>query len=260
LLELISASLKVFLFLFSHRSLSGLVAVTSGCAVVEPWAAIVVGVVAGWIYIFADFLLLQAKVDDAVSAIQVHLANGLWGVIATGLLASPDRLLATYGINSHPGFVYQPYSSNQLPAQLAGALFILVWTLFTTLPFFVFLDQLGLFRVNALEELVGLDATYQNETQSEGEDDNYDENEELRLAAYRQRFSERKKARERRKTDVSVEEILHQSWGKCDLGATQSDESNEYGSRSVTGPDVTVSEEAPPFVRKLGGDVVRVYC
>ena len=214
--------------------LSGLVAVTAGCAVIEPWAAILIGIVAGWAYIAADVLLIYSELDDAVAAIQVHLANGLWGVIAVGLLASPSRMLDAYGTDSHPGFFYAPTSSNLLPAQLAGALFIVGWTLITTLPFFVMLDYFNLFRVNALEELIGLDATYQNFAEGPDlGDDPSEDNEEVRLAAYRQRFAERKKAKEltpNAGTGVTtikrMEEAFNASWGATQLDTGESIETS----------------------------------
>ncbi len=46
--------------------LTGLVAITAGCATVEPWAAFVIGTTAGWIYLAASSLMLRLKIDDAV--------------------------------------------------------------------------------------------------------------------------------------------------------------------------------------------------
>ena len=178
-------------------SLSGLVSVTAGCAVMEPWAALLIGIVSGWIYIAMDKLLIRCKLDDAVAAIQVHLGSGFWGLVSTGLLASPSRMLAAYGTDSHGGWFYGASCENLLPAQLAGALFIVGWTMVTTIPFFKFLDYLGLFRVNALEELIGLDMSYleQEATPVALTTDEPSDDEEVRLAAYRQRFAERKQLR-----------------------------------------------------------------
>lgn len=59
--------------------LTGLVAVTAGCATVEPWAGFVIGIVAGWVYLASSALILRFKIDDAVDAIPVHLFGGAWG-------------------------------------------------------------------------------------------------------------------------------------------------------------------------------------
>ena len=118
----------------------------------------------------------------------------MWGVLATGLLACPRHILAAYGPDRAPGFFYLPTGQSLLPAHLAGITFIVGWTLVTTVPFFFALDFFGLFRVNALEELVGLDMTYVH--LEAPHDDEPEESEEVRLAAYRQRFAERKRLRE----------------------------------------------------------------
>jgi Amt family ammonium transporter len=46
--------------------LAGLVAITGGCAVCEPWAAITIGLLAGLVYLFTANLLIRARIDDAV--------------------------------------------------------------------------------------------------------------------------------------------------------------------------------------------------
>jgi ammonium transporter, Amt family len=236
--------------------LSGLVAVTAGCAVVEPWAALIIGMVAGWCYILADYLLIRAKLDDAVAAIQVHLASGMWGVVATGLFAAPRHLVAAYDTDSHPGLFYAALGSpNLLPAQLAGALFIVAWTLLSTLPFFAILDWFGLFRVNALEELVGLDASYKDDGRGAMNDDDEPSEEEaaVRLAAYRQRFAERKLLRDKKVAPASLDEVLNQSWGnvQCNMSvgagsAVGADEDGDVPQRQKTVPTSPTSSESQP--------------
>lgn len=46
--------------------LTGLVAVTAGCATVEPWAAVVIGIFAGLFYLMGSKLLVKLRIDDAV--------------------------------------------------------------------------------------------------------------------------------------------------------------------------------------------------
>ena len=87
-----------------NGTLSGLVAITAGCGVVEPWAAVLIGFVAGLLYIGSSKGILRLRLDDAVDAIPVHLFNGAWGVLSVGFLASPERLLAAYGMDKHVGW------------------------------------------------------------------------------------------------------------------------------------------------------------
>ena len=52
--------------------LGGLVSITGSCGVVEPWAAVVTGFVAGLLYLSTSKLLIRLRIDDAVDAIPVH--------------------------------------------------------------------------------------------------------------------------------------------------------------------------------------------
>ncbi|KAL9189981.1 hypothetical protein ACHAXT_009656 [Thalassiosira profunda] len=137
--------------------LSGCVGITAGCAIVEPWAAVVIGVVSGWVYISWSKLLIWRKVDDPVDAVPVHMGNGLWGCIAVGLFASPARVATAYADHDHYGWFYNVSDGSLLAAQILGVLWICGWVACTMTPFFLFLDKLKVFRVDSLEEEVGLD-------------------------------------------------------------------------------------------------------
>jgi Amt family ammonium transporter len=147
-----------------NGALSGLVAITSGCGVVEPWAAVVIGVVSGWVYIYTSNLLIRLRIDDAVNAIPVHMFNGMWGVLASGLLASPRKMELVYGTSEHAGWFYSmgsgSFDAALLGCQVTMLLFIMGWTFFTMMPFFIWLNYKGWLRADSLEELVGLDISY----------------------------------------------------------------------------------------------------
>jgi ammonium transporter, Amt family len=147
-----------------NGALSGLVAITSGCALVEPWAAWVIGMIAGVSYLISNRILLWFRIDDAVDAIPVHLTNGIVSLIMTGLLANPTRLLNAYGRNTHVGLFYSLGQGNfdlaLLGTQMVGIIFVAGWVMFFMLPFFTLLDYLGMFRSDPLEEIVGLDTSY----------------------------------------------------------------------------------------------------
>ena len=147
-----------------NGSLAGLVAITGSCGVVEPFAAVIVGSIAGVVYLLSSHLLIRLRIDDACDAIPVHAFSGLWGVIAAGLFASPTRLQQFYARSDHPGLFYSWHNGDSdfhlLGAQIVGALFIIGWVLAFMLPFFVWLDWKGWLRSDPLEELVGLDTSY----------------------------------------------------------------------------------------------------
>jgi len=138
--------------------LSGLVGITAGCSVVEPWAALVIGLCSGVIYVCASKLLVKLRIDDAVDAIPVHFFNGMWGCIATGLFASPRHVAAAYSSSHNAGLFYD--NGKLLVVEFFGILFICLWTMGIMTPFFLVLKVLGMFRVDPLEEEVGLDISH----------------------------------------------------------------------------------------------------
>lgn len=143
-----------------NGALGGLVAITAGCSVVYPWAAIVIGIVGGLVYYGFSKLLIKLKIDDAVDAIPVHFANGAWGVIAVGLFADKG-LQDTAGFHDlHQGWFNDFGDANLLLCQIIAVLWVIGWVGITMTPFFFALNALGIFRVDALEEEVGLDISH----------------------------------------------------------------------------------------------------
>lgn len=58
-----------------NGSLAGLVAVTSGCGVLEPWGAVITGIVAGILYLAGSKALIRLRLDDAVDGENPHLCT-----------------------------------------------------------------------------------------------------------------------------------------------------------------------------------------
>ena len=61
---------------------TGLVGITSGCAVVQAYAAVVIGIVAAIIWLFSSRALRGLGIDDPLDAAPVHFFCGIWGVLA----------------------------------------------------------------------------------------------------------------------------------------------------------------------------------
>lgn len=130
-----------------NGSLAGLVAITAGCDVVNPWAAAVIGLIAGFAVVFGiEFVDKVLKVDDPVGAVGVHMVNGALGTILTGVFVSNESLEAMGMSRLH-----------FLGVQLLGVLATAAWVGVTiTIVFFVIKKTVGL-RVTAEEEITGLD-------------------------------------------------------------------------------------------------------
>jgi ammonium transporter, Amt family len=137
--------------------LAGLVAITAPCAFVAPWAAAIIGTVAG-VLVVAVVLLVErkAKVDDPVGAVAVHGANGLWGVLAVGLFAD-----GSYGggLNGVTGGVKGLFygDGGQFMAQLTDAVVLVVFCSAMTIAFFTILKRTMGIRSTEEAELAGLD-------------------------------------------------------------------------------------------------------
>lgn len=154
-----------------NGTLAGLVAITAGAATVEPWAAFVIGIIAGWIYLSGSRLLIWFRIDDAVDGVPIHMFGGMWGLLAVGLLSSPNKMQAAYGKSDHVGFFYslgrlQP-DGTLLLNEFLEILFILAWIFAMFVPFFTLLNRKGWLRVDILEELAGLDARYKHAVQED---------------------------------------------------------------------------------------------
>ena len=130
-----------------NGSLAGLVAVTAGCDVVEPWAAAVIGIIAGFALVAAvEFIDKKLKIDDPVGACGVHMVCGSLGTILTGVFcsaASLEEMGMTRG--------------ELLGAQFIGVIATAVWTAVAiTITFTIIKKTIGL-RVTPEEEIQGLD-------------------------------------------------------------------------------------------------------
>ncbi|MHB9004494.1 MAG: ammonium transporter [Coriobacteriia bacterium] len=139
--------------------LAGLVAITAPCAFVAPWAAILIGTIAGFLVVGSVvFIERVLKVDDPVGASSVHGVNGLWGMIALGLFAD-----GTYGggwnLVDGPvtGLFYG--DGGQLAAQLVAVVTVAAWAFGTHYVFFKAQSALMGLRSSAEDELAGLDPT-----------------------------------------------------------------------------------------------------
>ena len=137
--------------------LTGLVAITAGCATVETWAAVVIGIFAGLFYCLGSRLLVAIRFDDAVDAVPVHLVGGAWGLISTGLLSSPTLIANAYGNGDHAGWFYDFSDFTLCGVQLITVLFIIAWCGTVMGGWFAFLNYMGWYRVDELEEHAGLD-------------------------------------------------------------------------------------------------------
>uniref|UniRef100_A0A7S2G2J5 Ammonium transporter AmtB-like domain-containing protein n=1 Tax=Haptolina brevifila TaxID=156173 RepID=A0A7S2G2J5_9EUKA len=133
--------------------LAGLVSITAGCGDVRPWAAVVIGIIGGFIYEGSSKLQVMLKIDDVVNAGPVHFWCGMWGVIAIGLFADTrgTGLAAAGGFYGDGGAL--------LAANLKLIMAIIGWVTATMVPTFGIMRVLKLARVSSAIEDAGMDVS-----------------------------------------------------------------------------------------------------
>jgi Amt family ammonium transporter len=123
--------------------IAGLVAITAGAHALSAPAAVFTGAIGAWVMAWANERLLRRRIDDAVGAIPAHLAAGVWGTLAVGLLGDP-ALLGT-GLSR----------AAQIGVQALGVVVCGVWCVLATLAFLWLVRERDL-RVTPDEERKGL--------------------------------------------------------------------------------------------------------
>jgi len=139
--------------------LGGLVGITAGCSVVEPYAALVIGFVAAFVYHGASCLMRKMKVDDPLDAFAVHGACGVLGCIVVGLFATKEY---TYAFNDDGEAEYGIFyggSGLLLATQIAGVIMIQIWVVSLSTIMFFILRKAEILRVPMSVEEAGLDAS-----------------------------------------------------------------------------------------------------
>lgn len=134
--------------------LAALVAITGACAFVEPWAAIIIGLVAGAFTFMTSQWLERAGLDDPIYAFSVHGIAGMWGAVSTGLFAAP-RLVEQVGVGKE-GLFYGG-GVHQLGVQVLGVVGSFAFVAILSFIFLYIIKLVIGLRVTEEEELMGLD-------------------------------------------------------------------------------------------------------
>ncbi|MBO5575508.1 MAG: ammonium transporter [Ruminococcus sp.] len=136
-----------------NASLAGLVGVTAGTDAFDAIGAAVVGLVSGLLVVWVVELLdLKLHIDDPVGAVGVHMANGIWGTIAVGLLANPDAPAGLKGL-------FYTGEFKQLGLQLLGFASVAAYAAVMMIITFTIIKKTNGLRTTAEEEILGLDIT-----------------------------------------------------------------------------------------------------
>lgn len=128
-----------------NGALAGLVAISAGCAALEPAGAAITGAIAGICCVLSiEFVDKKLKIDDPVGAFSVHATSSILGLLLTGIFSTEGGLLYGGG-------------AALLGIQLLGVLCIAAWTGITIFLLFRIIQGTIGIRVDRKAEIVGLD-------------------------------------------------------------------------------------------------------
>jgi Amt family ammonium transporter len=136
-----------------NGAIGALVAITAPSGYVEPWAAVIIGALAGVIVPLGVYAI-DKKIDDPVGALTAHGLCGIWGTIACGIFTSPR--LAEFNAVGDPGFLYTG-SFHQILIQALGVVTVFAFVFSVSFGTFWAIKKTYGLRVSAEEEDAGLD-------------------------------------------------------------------------------------------------------
>ncbi|KAG9149437.1 hypothetical protein Leryth_003396 [Lithospermum erythrorhizon] len=140
--------------------LGGFAAITSGCSVVDPWAAIICGFVAALVLIGFNKLAEKFKYDDPLEAAQLHGGCGAWGIIFTALFAKEKYVHEVYSNKvGRPYGLLMGGKGKLLAAHVIQILVTIGWVSVTMGPLFYILHKFKLLRISPEDEMAGMDLT-----------------------------------------------------------------------------------------------------
>ncbi|WP_336208281.1 ammonium transporter [Nonomuraea sp. LPB2021202275-12-8] len=139
-------------------AVAGLVAITPACGFVDPWAAMVIGLLAGAICAFAVGLKYKLNYDDSLDVVGVHLVGGVVGAVSLGFLAAyPFLEQQSEGLFYGGGF-------GQLGLQVLGPVAVGGYSFIVTWVIGKIIDKTMGFRIKEEDEVTGVDITTHAET------------------------------------------------------------------------------------------------
>ena len=141
-------------------AVAGLGMITPAAGYVEPWAALVIGVIAGSVCYWASIVLKnKLGYDDSLDAFGVHGVGGIVGSILVGVFAT--RMINDVAKGQPVGLV--DGNGGQILTQLYGVVVIGLFSAVVTWVILKILDAAIGLRVTQDEEVEGLDTALHGE-------------------------------------------------------------------------------------------------
>ncbi len=140
---------KVTTLGFVSGVLAGLVAITPAAGAVQPWGALILGMVASVLCYLAIEMKNKLGYDDTLDVFGIHGIAALWGAIGLTFVLRPGTIDVSV--------------PHQLWVQIEGSLVSLAYSAIMTLILLVIVDKLFGFRLSEAEEKAGMDHSLHSE-------------------------------------------------------------------------------------------------
>ncbi len=143
---------------FASGILAGLVAVTPAAGVVQPYGAMILGIIASVVC----YMAIQAKnkmgYDDSLDAFGIHGIGGIVGALLLTFFIRPSWMAEAAAVK---GGIWSIWS--QLGVQALAVGIAIAYASLMTFVIIYFLGKVMKFRSNELDEMAGLDRAYHGE-------------------------------------------------------------------------------------------------
>ncbi|MEV0126945.1 ammonium transporter [Dactylosporangium sp. NPDC050688] len=141
----------------SSGAIAGLVAITPACGFIDPWAAVLLGLVAGAVCALAVSLKYRFGFDDSLDVVGVHFVGGWIGTLWLGLFANSKANGAiTDALGASDGLFFGG-GATQLGRQAAAAAIVTVWSFVIAFGLAWIINKTIGFRASAEAEVEGID-------------------------------------------------------------------------------------------------------
>ncbi len=144
---------------FVSGILAGLVAVTPAAGVVQPYGALVLGIIASLVCYYTISLKDKFKYDDSLDAFGIHGVGGILGAVFLTFFIRRSWMQEAAAATTDGVWTIW----NQLGIQVAAVLIAVVYAAAVTLLIIVVIQKTIGFKSSDRSEMAGLDSTYHGE-------------------------------------------------------------------------------------------------
>ncbi|MEV5408401.1 ammonium transporter [Thermopolyspora sp. NPDC052614] len=150
-------------------AVAGLVAITPAAGFIDPWVAVILGLLAGAVCAYAVGLKYKLGYDDSLDVVGVHLVGGVIGAVSLGFISAYPFLVGDVadglGMSREQGLgLFYGGGLSQLGLQVLGPVAVGLYSFIASWIIGKIIDKTMGFRIAEEKEVTGIDITTHAET------------------------------------------------------------------------------------------------